>query len=102
MVEAFHVTENTGIIPSGKTRCALIKRQCDLRLRFVLVEYNPRRSAQSGDQIRYKEYSGSFLQRQRLARNSAASQKSSPARNSKPIVGSGKVYSSMASGAERD
>ena len=50
--------------PSGKTPRAFMKRQCDLRLRFVLVECNPRRSAQSGDQIRYKEYSGSCSQRQ--------------------------------------
>ena len=57
-------------IPSGKTPCAFfIKRRCALRLRFVLIEYNPRCSAQSGDQIRYKEYSGSSLQRQRLARD---------------------------------
>jgi hypothetical protein len=49
-------------IPSGKTPCTfLIRRQCDLRLRFVLVECNPRRSAQSGDQIRYKEYNRSSI-----------------------------------------
>ena len=64
-------------IPSGKTPCAFfIKRRCDLRLRFVLVEYNPRRLAQSGDQIRYKEYSGSSSERQSLAWNSAAGQES--------------------------
>jgi hypothetical protein len=51
-------------VASGNTPCALIKRQCELRLRFVLVEYNPRRSAQSGDQIRYKEYNRSSSHRQ--------------------------------------
>ena len=43
-------------VASGKTPCAfLIKRRCDLRLRFVSVECNPRCLAQSGEQIRYKE-----------------------------------------------
>lgn len=54
-------------LPSGTPCAFFIKRRRDLRLRFVLVEYNPRCSAQSGDQIRYKEYSGSSFQRQRLA-----------------------------------
>ena len=90
-------------IPSGKTPYAfLIKRQCELRLRFVLVECNPRRSAQSGDQIRYKEYSGSSLQRQSLARNSVASQESWAGRNSKPNVGPGNVCPSMATGTDSD
>jgi hypothetical protein len=86
-------------VASGNTPCALIKRQCELRLRFVLVEYNPRRSAQSGDQIRYKEYSGSSLQRQRLARNSAASRESRDSElNGRPVI----VCPSMASGTESD
>ena len=90
-------------IPSGKTPCAfLIKRQCELKLRFVLVEYNPRRSAQSGDQIRYKEYSGSSSHRQSLARNSAASQESWAGRNSEPNVEPRNVCPSMASGTESD
>src|ERR1700688_5183871 len=90
-------------IPSGKTPCAFfIKRRCDLRLRFVLVECNPRCSAQSGDQIRYKEYERSASQRQRLARNSAASQKSWAGRNSEPNLGPRNVCLSMASGTECD
>jgi hypothetical protein len=90
-------------IPSGKTPYAfLIKRQCELRLRFVLVECNPRRSAQSGDQIRYKEYNRSSSHRQRLALNSAASQESWARRNSEPNVGPRNVYVFMASGTECD
>lgn len=91
-------------IPSGKTPSAFFN-QAPVRAetyRFVLVECNPRRSAQSGDQIRYKEYSGTSSERQRLARNSAASQESWRGRDSELDGRPGNVCPSMASGTESD
>lgn len=67
-----------------------------------MVECNPRRSAQSGNQIRYKEYNRSSWHGQRLARYSAASQESWARRNSQPNVGPRNVYLFMASGTECD
>jgi|ERR1035437_1683480 hypothetical protein len=83
-------------IPSGKTPCALIKRQCDLRLRFVLVECNPRRSAQSGDQ-NVKNIIGVLQNSQRtgiVLRFLLCP--ACPARSRKPMPRSGKLLESNA------